>query len=488
MTTATNQATETATPKRSKARKKRSEAKAEQPAVEQPAVEQPAEPDLADIHTRWTDMMEQLGETVIDREDSILAMCLAALTGHHYLLIGEPGTAKTLLARLFKAHVTGASYFETTVGTFTPLDELVGPPDIKAFQNGEWKRSTDSRLCDSELAFLDEGMKGNEHVLNQLLTILNERRYEGAPIPLRTCGAATNWPEIRDLSDKVEALYDRFLIRRSVRGLSGLQVLQMVKARGKGRDYKPRSTVTLAELDAVREHLRAAVDNGDVVGDDVVLLAESVRQRCKKQGVTVSDRRLNQALDVVAAHAWIHGREQATADDLDALGVVFWNQEQDIEVLEGVLATRDQAFVAECVKHIDEAREAYKGYQRLSAASKTQCRPQVVTQMKKAAIHVLLRVAPDRAYQFAAEDVVDAVEQEANKPVLEACEHEKRQPGPEELLCHVAVTENGMGEIRKALEPMKKELSALLTEGGNALAEEKAEAEKAVGLKAKESK
>lgn len=477
MTTASAEATVTDTKKRT-TRKKRSEVAAPKTEEKGPATG----PDLDDVRARWGQMVQQMSDSVVDREESILAMCLAALTGQHYLLIGEPGTAKTMLARMFKAHITGATYFETTVGTFTPLDELIGPPDIKAFQGGEWARSIDGRLCSVEIAFLDEAMKGNEHVLNQLLTILNERRYEGASIPLRTCGAATNWPEVRELSDKVEALYDRFLIRRAVRSISGLQVLQMVRARSKTRRYAPQATVTLAELDAVREHIRGQVDAGKIVGEGVVLLMESIRARCRKSDVRISDRRFNHALDVVAAHAWMHGRDEATADDLDALRFVFWNQENDLEVLEGVLATRDQAFVAECVKYIDDAREEYKGYSRLSPSSKTQRRPQVITKMKKAAISVLLRVAPDRAYQFAAKDVVDQVKKDADDACTSACASQGRLPSPEDLLCPIAITEKGMDEIRKALEPMKKELSALLGEGTKNLKDEEAQAAKSLGM------
>ena len=69
----------------------------------------------------------------------------------------------------------------------------------------------------AEVAFIDEVFKANSAILNTLLTILNERLFdngsERVPVPLLCMVAASNeLPE----SEELDALYDRFLVRKQV--------------------------------------------------------------------------------------------------------------------------------------------------------------------------------------------------------------------------------------------------------------------------------
>lgn len=81
------------------------------------------------------------------------------------------------------------------------------------------------------MAFIDEVFKANSAILNTLLTILNERLFdngrERVPVPLVTMVAASNeMPE----SEELDALYDRFLLRCSVKQVRRLWQLQMSTA------------------------------------------------------------------------------------------------------------------------------------------------------------------------------------------------------------------------------------------------------------------
>lgn len=63
------------------------------------------------------------------------------------------------------------------------------------------------------MAFLDEIFKANSAILNSLLTILNERRFDNGKsrqvIPLLAVVAASNeLPE----SEELDALYDRLVL------------------------------------------------------------------------------------------------------------------------------------------------------------------------------------------------------------------------------------------------------------------------------------
>jgi hypothetical protein len=74
------------------------------------------------------------------------------------------------------------------------------------------------RCLQAEVAFIDEVFKANSAILNTLLTLLNERLFDNGnqrlPVPLVCLVAASNeLPE----SEELDALYDRFLIRCSVK-------------------------------------------------------------------------------------------------------------------------------------------------------------------------------------------------------------------------------------------------------------------------------
>jgi MoxR-like ATPase len=88
-------------------------------------------------------------------------------------------------------------------------------------ENDRYVRKTDGYLPTAEVAFVDEIFKANSAILNALLTLLNERLFDNGnqrlPVPLLCLvGASNELPE----SEELDALYDRFLIRRTVAQVS----------------------------------------------------------------------------------------------------------------------------------------------------------------------------------------------------------------------------------------------------------------------------
>src|SRR5437764_10164301 len=112
----------------------------------------------------------------IDKQEIIRLLLISAVAGEHLLLVGPPGTAKSALVRLF-ARLIDARYFEYLLTRFTEPNELFGPVDIRAFREGTYTRRTEQMLPEAEIVFLDEIFKSNSAILNSLLTLLAERRY-----------------------------------------------------------------------------------------------------------------------------------------------------------------------------------------------------------------------------------------------------------------------------------------------------------------------
>jgi len=149
---------------------------------------------------------------MIGLERQIKIMQIGYISGEHILFISPPGTAKSMLARLFSASVK-KRFFGYLLTKFTTPDEIFGPIAIEEYKKGKLVRITTNKLPECEIAFLDEIFKASSSILNSLLTIINERIFynpEPQRVPLRTVIAASN--EIPD-DPSLMALYDRFLFR-----------------------------------------------------------------------------------------------------------------------------------------------------------------------------------------------------------------------------------------------------------------------------------
>ena len=169
-----------------------------------------------------------LERDLVERDAEARLLLLALVGGEHLLLLGPPGTAKSELCRRL-SRLSGLSYFERTLTRFSTPEELFGPLSLAALERDEYRRATAGYAPEAELLFIDEVFKSNSAILNTLLTLLNERLFDdGATrgaVPLLSAVAASNeGPE----SEELDALYDRFLLRKVVRPVSDDGVLELL--------------------------------------------------------------------------------------------------------------------------------------------------------------------------------------------------------------------------------------------------------------------
>src|SRR4029077_21039807 len=128
-------------------------------------------------------------------------------------------TAKSALIRQFALGVRGR-YFEYMLTRFSEPNEIFGPIDIAQLREGRVMTVTTGMLPEAEFVFLDELFNANSAILNNLLTVLNERVYRRGAVthrlPLLSLFSASNHlPE----DEALRALFDRFLLRCHVANL-----------------------------------------------------------------------------------------------------------------------------------------------------------------------------------------------------------------------------------------------------------------------------
>ncbi len=273
-------------------------------------------------------VVNELSAQFVGRFEEVKVIALAALCGEHALLIGEPGTAKSMLIRSF-AEALNARYFQYLMTKFTEPSELLGVLDITALKKGVWRRITTNKLPECEIAFLDEIFKASSAILNTLLTLLNERViYDGTEVikvPLWTLyGASNDVPYEAELA----ALYDRFLFRHFVKPVQESYWEDLLKV-GWNLEKEgvkiPRNKITLNEVKALSNYLHV------VSVEPAIKILTKIFGELRLSGVHVTDRRKIKALKAIAAHALYNGRDHVTKQDLIVLKYVVPRDEDEVE-------------------------------------------------------------------------------------------------------------------------------------------------------------
>jgi MoxR-like ATPase len=277
------------------------------------------------------EVIDPLKGRFVERDEVIDLIALALVAGEHLFLHGPPGTAKSALIRQFALAVRGR-YFEYVLTRFSEPNEIFGPIDIVRLREGTVATVTTGMLPEAEFVFLDELFNANSAILNNLLTVLNERVYrrgaETHQLPLLSLFSASNHlPE----DDALRALFDRFLLRCHVDNLHRDAMPRLLAAGWElERAGLAPAVVSAADLRSLSRRIYD-VDLGPVRD----LYAETVF-KVRDLGVALSDRRAIKVLKLVAASALLCGREAAAPSDLWVLRYV-WDREEQMAPLRSLV-------------------------------------------------------------------------------------------------------------------------------------------------------
>ena len=310
---------------------------------------------------------DELRQTFLERADLIDGALAALLSSNHVLVIGPPGTAKSMLADELCRRIEGADYFQWLLTRFTTPEEIFGAVSLKALEQDDYRRVTSRKLPEAHIAFLDEIFKANSSILNALLTLINERLFhngkEIARVPLLTLfGASNELPEEEELT----ALYDRFLVRFVVNYIvEDFRFLRMLESQAQPE----RTSLNFAELTEMQKQVR------DVsVPSHVYRSIADIRRELNKKSIQASDRRYRQSISLLQAHAYLEGEKEVHEKNLFFLEHVLWRDPGEHEQVRNTIRELILGYEEEITELLYESREIRDSAQRPWETSDEQAR------------------------------------------------------------------------------------------------------------------
>jgi AAA domain (dynein-related subfamily). len=288
-------------------------------------------------------LLNQLNHGLVEREDTLKTALLTVLAGENLVLIGPPGTGKSLIARRIAESLAHSSdsngYFEYLLTKFSTPEEIFGPLSIAELKADRFKRNTAGYLPTVNMAFLDEIFKASSSILNALLTILNERIYhngaEPQRVPMQALIAASN--ELPTDQEELSALYDRFLVRSFVDYVSQDNLSRLFENPGAMPEL---SKLTAADLDSIQRTAESVTTPPDIV-EAMQRIWQLHKETFKEdRRENLSDRRLKKVIKLLCVSAATNGRSQVDFSDVFLLKDCLWNhQENAIKVRDLILKT-----------------------------------------------------------------------------------------------------------------------------------------------------
>lgn len=277
------------------------------------------------LQQKFADAASVINASLVERHEEVELALTGLLAGEHVLFVGIPGTAKSMvLDAIVKWCGSADNTFSELLGKFTTPENVFGPISLTGMKKDDYRRVTVGYLPASHFAFLDEIFKASSAILNTMLKVLNERQFRNGSqgvvkCPLRFCVAASNeWPG-GEGQDSLEALFDRFLLRKKVNPISTSDGLQRLLF---SPNLTPEfsDTLSIDELDEARLEVLALPWTNEAMAAMVEML-----HKLKSEGIHIGDRRKRKSINVARAYAWLLGSSKVEVEHLAILAHSLWN-------------------------------------------------------------------------------------------------------------------------------------------------------------------
>lgn len=328
-----------------------------------------------DISKKVETILNTLKEGVYERDNEINLIMLVMLSGKSIFLYGEPGTAKSMIARRVSYAFKDSSFFSYLMQKFSTPEEIFGPYSIKELREDKLVRKTENYLPEADFAFLDEIWKSSPAILNTLLTIINEKIFrngdEDINVPLKGLVTASN--EFPPQNQGLEALYDRMIFRCNVEYVKDRNNFQKLITEKPVDNIKISNPITKDDLDTIAKELYNVK-----VGDNILDIIHAVRVNIDTYNkehedicLSISDRRWQKIMEVIRISAYISGRNEVIPSDLLLLKHSLWNNLEEKDTINDIIDESIRQFAPKKTQEYqrykkefdelsDEIKEAYQ--------------------------------------------------------------------------------------------------------------------------------
>lgn len=272
-----------------------------------------------------------LNERFINRAEVIRALFYALFTGHHCLLLGRTGSAKSLLVNqiLGALEARGSRLFSIKASIDDTKDNYFGPIDVVSYrEKGVKVRHTGRSILDADFAFIDEIFDTNEQVLRDLMLLLSDGVLQEGPTTYRaalhTVFAACNYLRVNEVT---EALLDRFLFKVVIPQDQDPFLQLQIDLNVCSREFdEPVPFVDQAFVERVvriarneSEELAVGIPTRVLFLKSIILSTFVARMRKTAPTFYVSPRRQARMLELLRLSALLDGRTEVDETDLSSL-------------------------------------------------------------------------------------------------------------------------------------------------------------------------
>ena len=298
------------------------------------------------LHT----IMGTLDDVLFERTFAARMMVLTMMARENIWMLGLPGTAKSLLARLLAKMILGRYFYALTSELLDP-ELVLGPISPRRLMEDDvYEHSVEGFLPAAHIALLDELGKASDALHTALLPIVNpaERFFPNGETtvkcPIQLLISASNE------MPKMEAFRDRFVVAVNVLPIQHEENFRSylrakVRVRSNANEEE-KATSLKARIDAVEPVMtvrelqiaRARMSLGKLSEDFEDVLVEIWRE-VARIGIYVSDRQYGAMVTLAQAAAFLDGDRTVKAHHAKDLWTCLWGNIEEIGTVRQIVAT-----------------------------------------------------------------------------------------------------------------------------------------------------
>lgn len=270
---------------------------------------------------------------VTEREVVVEILMICLLSGHHPLLIGPPGCAKSTLVKML-AGAFGVSPFILSGHASISINDVFGPVSLAAAKNDEYRRATEHFVPGAEFCVLDEITRFSASIQHSLFEIMNDGVFKsnGESLPTNTLMIMGT---DNALCQKDPAFWDRWMVRVNLGYVSSPYLWETMMRTADTKKSPLTSSLSVSDILDLREIIKDLPIN-----DSVFEALATIRAELLQLGIAFSDRRWINLLPMLKANAFLRGDVEVQPHHLPSvLSHTLWDKIDQIPALEKMLKT-----------------------------------------------------------------------------------------------------------------------------------------------------